>query len=637
MTVTPHSSCAEFQSILELLQRRIDAGSSPTEVLGPVLVHTISTLNCEAGALIAVDPATRFVTLLSAIPSDPVFKDGTRVRVNAEARNRFLGIPQPLCFGTADKKMKREFGVLRQIVEDEVAGFEPALLSHLGTLRDRHFYLTLGPTRQELEETHYRSLETLRMLARLAILALGGRRKRGSSGALRVYGKSSSPNPAGASDAGLEELRSSYAPFSKVIGTSRELEKIFQDVLSVSPTRCSVLLLGESGTGKELLARTIHELSGRKDESFEAVDCGAFPENLIESELFGHVAGAFTGAHREHRGAFERADRGTIFLDELGEMSPGSQSRLLRVLQEGTFKKVGGEKEIRVDVRVVAATNRNLAERVEEGHFREDLFYRINHYPIRLPPLRERREDIPVLIEYFLRRFCTENGLPSKSLSDPALRRLMVYSFPGNIRELQNLVEVLALQSTKSTMVTDKHVISVFSRYRIDSEEEEETDEEMSEAKPKPGGETGAWVLDHLRASGFNLLKTERTLVAAKISNGRLNSALPVIGRHSLTYYLHGEFFRHFRDADWNLERATERIAGSPDLESRVGKRLSSVLASVATILEASPDPAGAKDRCQQKFSKMPSFYLPFLDSLVDSYYQGKWGRPPRSAQAEQA
>ncbi|MGZ3440926.1 MAG: sigma-54 interaction domain-containing protein, partial [Polyangia bacterium] len=199
-------------------------------------------------------------------------------------------------------------------------------------------------------------------------------------------------------------------------------------------------LEGETGTGKELLAEAIHMRSARRAGPFVVVDCGALPRDLIGSELFGHVRGAFTGADAERRGLFEVADGGTLFLDEVGEMPASMQVKLLRVLQEGEFRRVGGEKTIRVDVRVLVASNRDLGRLVEEGRFREDLFYRLNVVRVGLPPLRERRDDIPLLVEHFLRKFADENKRPPRRIARAALQKLIGYRWPGNVRELENEV-----------------------------------------------------------------------------------------------------------------------------------------------------------------------------------------------------
>lgn len=226
-----------------------------------------------------------------------------------------------------------------------------------------------------------------------------------------------------------------------LIGKSKNMQELFKMIEVVSGTNSTVLLTGESGTGKELVAKAIHLNSGRADESFVSVNCGAFTETLLESELFGYVRGAFTGAASNKKGLFEVADKGTIFLDEVGDTSLAMQVKLLRVLQERTIRRVGGTDEIPVDVRIIAATNRDLSEMVAENQFREDLFYRISVFPLELPPLRHRRDDIPLLARHFLDQLNAGMGKRIDRISDEALKKLEAYTWPGNVRELENAIE----------------------------------------------------------------------------------------------------------------------------------------------------------------------------------------------------
>ena len=237
--------------------------------------------------------------------------------------------------------------------------------------------------------------------------------------------------------------------FSNIIGKSPKMQEIFTIVQRIAKTTSTVLISGESGTGKELIARAIHYNSGRRGK-FVSINCGALPETLLESELFGHERGAFTGAIREKRGLFHEAERGTIFLDEIGETSTAMQIKLLRVLQDRVVRRVGSTVEAPVEVRVIAATNRDLSESIQKGTFREDLFYRINVIPITLPPLRQRREDIPVLVEHFIAKFCENIGVPHKKISADAMRAIEKYHWPGNVRELENVVErMIALEMSE--------------------------------------------------------------------------------------------------------------------------------------------------------------------------------------------
>src|SRR6188768_1968490 len=239
--------------------------------------------------------------------------------------------------------------------------------------------------------------------------------------------------------------------FASIVGSSSSMVAVFDLIETIAPTGSTVLITGESGTGKELVARAVHARSSRSDRPFVAVNCGALPDTLLESELFGHMRGAFTGADTNKKGLLEVAEKGTIFLDEIGEMSAVMQVKLLRVLQERRFRRVGGLEELQADIRVIAATNQDLTKAVAEGRFREDLFYRINVIPIVLPPLRERREDIPLLAEHFLEKYSTQMEKPVNAVSRPAMDLLQKHEWPGNIRELENVIErAVALESTPS-------------------------------------------------------------------------------------------------------------------------------------------------------------------------------------------
>ncbi|MEA2489240.1 MAG: two-component system, NtrC family, response regulator PilR [Acidobacteriota bacterium] len=241
--------------------------------------------------------------------------------------------------------------------------------------------------------------------------------------------------------------------FANIIGKSAKMQEIFSIVQRIARTLSTVLISGESGTGKELIARAIHYNSDRRGK-FVSINCGALPETLLESELFGHERGAFTGAIREKRGLFQEADRGTIFLDEIGETSTAMQIKLLRVLQERMVRRVGSNSESPVDVRVIAATNRDLAESIREGTFREDLFYRINVIPIALPPLRHRKEDIPLLVDHFIEKFSTRMGVDRRRISSDAVRAIEKYPWPGNVRELENVVERMIALETADVLTT---------------------------------------------------------------------------------------------------------------------------------------------------------------------------------------
>ena len=241
--------------------------------------------------------------------------------------------------------------------------------------------------------------------------------------------------------------------FSNIIGRSEAMLDVFKMIETVARTNSTILLTGESGTGKGLVAQAIHFHSLRRDKPMVSLNCGAMPESLLESELFGHMRGAFTGADTNKKGLLEVAEKGTIFLDEIGEMSAVMQVKLLRVLQERRFRRVGGLEEVQADIRVIAATNQDLSKAVAEGRFREDLFYRINVIPIALPPLRDRREDIPLIAEHFLAKYAEQMGKSVTGISHEAMELLMRHDWPGNIRELENVIErAVALEATPSIL-----------------------------------------------------------------------------------------------------------------------------------------------------------------------------------------
>lgn len=252
-----------------------------------------------------------------------------------------------------------------------------------------------------------------------------------------------------------EQLKDRYG-FDNLIGSSPEMQRVFKSIAQTAPSRATVLLSGESGTGKELVAAALHHHSARADRPFVKLHCAALAETLLESELFGHERGAYTGADRRREGRFEQADGGTLFLDEIGEISPAIQVKLLRVLQEREFERVGGNQTLKVDVRLIAATNRDLKRMVAEGRFREDLYYRLNVINIRLPSLRERTSDVPALAAHFLRVYSAENTKQVDRISDAALKQLSAYSWPGNVRELENVIE-RAVVLTEGSVVEPKH------------------------------------------------------------------------------------------------------------------------------------------------------------------------------------
>lgn len=252
-----------------------------------------------------------------------------------------------------------------------------------------------------------------------------------------------------------KRLRQQVQPTDRITGVSQAVMRLREQIRLVAPTSSWVLIQGENGTGKEVVARAIYRQSRRSHGPFVEVNCAAIPEELIESELFGHEKGAFTGALQSKRGKFDMANGGTLFLDEIGDMSLSTQAKILRILQEQKFQRVGGSRTIQVDVRVIAATNKDLREEIRKGRFREDLYHRINVIPIHVPPLRDRREDIPLLVQEFVEEFCKRNGYPPKAFHPAVIDAFQNYHWPGNVRELKNMVERLLILSRSSTVTTE--------------------------------------------------------------------------------------------------------------------------------------------------------------------------------------
>ncbi|ACV68258.1 sigma-54-dependent transcriptional regulator [Desulfohalobium retbaense] len=269
----------------------------------------------------------------------------------------------------------------------------------------------------------------------------------------------------------LREKVGSGASGSRLVGESAAMTRLKDHLEMVAATDYTVLVLGESGTGKELVARTVHEMSPRANQPWLTVNCPAIPDQLLESELFGHVQGAFTGANREHKGVFLTADKGTLLLDEIGDITPDIQTKLLRVLQEQEIRQVGASKSVSIDVRIVATTNQDLEDKIQDGSFREDLFYRLNVLTVRVPPLRERKEDIPLLAHAFVRQTCQEMGTDPKEIRPEAMSLLSARNWPGNVRELQNFMRKLVVFSGQGPV--DHHVVRIVDGGNSQSPEEQ--------------------------------------------------------------------------------------------------------------------------------------------------------------------
>jgi DNA-binding NtrC family response regulator/CHASE2 domain-containing sensor protein len=400
-------------------------------------------------------------------------------------------------------------------------------------------------------------------------------------------------------DLGTAESGTRGADFEGMIYVENgRMNEVVEFVQKIAGSDAPVLILGESGTGKELVAQAIHHCGDRREHRFVAVNCGALAENLLESELFGHEKGAFTGAVRERMGRFELADGGTIFLDEIGEVSEGFQVKLLRVLQQGEFERVGGTKTIRVNVRVLAATNKDLKERVRERQFREDLYYRLNVLQVALPPLRERQEDIPLLIRHFLAR---EDA--ALRISKNVMESLVAYPWPGNIRELESVIKRAALlaKAEKRTMVTMKDLSEEISTAVSGAVEVEEQ------------------ILASLREKGFSRSSVSDTA-----------DELGGLNRGTVAEYLRGQCLKSFVESGFELEKAIFSISLSSEtaINDRVRKKFAEYLRNLSEVIDLSVPWDQTLPALRPKTKNLPQRYHAFLHQVGEAFYRGRWKLP---------
>jgi DNA-binding NtrC family response regulator len=494
--------------------------------------------------------------------------------------------------------------------------------------------------------------------------------------------KTQAPAPSVAGTRGvlarIRALRRRHPETEVMVGESPALLVVLEEIVSLAGTDYTVLIHGATGTGKELAAHLLHRLSRRASGPFEAVDCSSIPQELIESELFGHVKGAFTGATRNFRGAFERADGGTLLLDEIGDMDFRSQTRLLRVLQEGSVRRLGGDRPVPVDVRVIAATNRDLAELVRQGRFREDLYYRIHVCPLPIPALRERGEDRFQLFESLMKLHAAELERAPRALSATARKRLREEEFPGNVRQLQNVVRQLLVQRSARGVVEVEELERVLARAAslpragatevatptaarnaADSANEAGTaverdpraarpqhvDEAPTVGTSPPGAseprglvdtgtappavgaqaaveDVGEWVVEQLRSHRFNLLAAARHLQERRRLGAR-REVVPVFDRGALDYYLCGEFFRRLVERAFRMEPVVAEIAGSNALVPRVRRKVRAYLRPLQALRRIGPHTASALLR--DGYRRVPERYHVEIEVAIEALRKGRW------------
>jgi transcriptional regulator with GAF, ATPase, and Fis domain len=560
---------AELASLYEAARALIGARDR-AQVAARLVLSGMGTLGVRSGAMFVADERGRYqLSYATGIEAPPRLESFTLPNAAREWMLR-EGV-----FAIASPATARALGALRDRLAEEVdAATGVAVSDPQGLLA----LIVFGP--RLIESDGHREERTL--LDAFASLGAQALAARPAASRVRRAPAARRAKPS------LQALRDAHPALATMVGESDALHAAMQDLVSVAATPYPVLLAGESGVGKELAARAIHELSDRRDGPFEVLDCGSIPPELIESELFGHVRGSFTGAHRDRRGAFEMAQRGTLFLDEIGDMPLQLQTRLLRVLQESRFRRVGDERQIEADVRVVAATHRDLRREVESRRFREDLFYRLNVFAIRLPALRERQGDLVPLLSHFLRKQGLALQVPEWHLDPAVMEALESHAFPGNVRELANLCAALTVRTRGTGHITIEDLDHVWRRQHGGEE---------PPWRNAARGQLGEWVLEQARASRFNLVEATRALQRRR----RRGQAVPLAERSALSYYLTGEILEALVAANGDPEKAARAIAGDDDLVDRVAPRVR----KVCEALEA----AGGRAGLQRVFGKLPGGY----------------------------
>jgi transcriptional regulator with GAF, ATPase, and Fis domain len=584
----PNRRLAELSSLYEAARALL--GARNHHQVASRMVHScMGVLGARSGAMFVSDDRGRY-RLLHASSLESAER-GETLPVPAQVREWLL---REGSFITGAAGAARGLGDLHErLIEQYDATIAVAISDAHGLLGLMVFGARMLPG--EYDESHLALLDSLAPLAAQALATRPARDPDSAGGLYPTDGGARSGPAARGPARDLEALRDAHPPLRAMVGEGPALLETCQELVAVAPTPFPVLLTGESGVGKELAAHAIHELSERTAGPFEVVDCGSIPRDLIESELFGHVRGAFTGAHRDRRGAFELAHRGTLFLDEIGEMPLPLQKRLLRVLQEGRFRRVGDEHVIDGDVRVVAATNRDLRAEVDAKRFREDLYYRLTVFSIRIPPLRERLEDLVPLLRHILLRQCKELGVKAWAMDADVIGALSEHTWPGNIRELTNLCAALTVRARQDGHVTREDLDLVWRRQHAGEEPP------WSGTSRAPRGRLGEWVLVQVRAARFNLIEAARLLQRRK----RSGQPVPLTERSALSYYLVGETLRLLVEAEGDIEAAARAIAGDEDLVARVLPRAKKVV----EVLRS----ARAEGDLKRIFGKLPAGYEEIL------------------------
>jgi transcriptional regulator with GAF, ATPase, and Fis domain len=622
---------AKLFELLTLVEtsRELLRARDAEDVARRVLLSAIGVLGAGSACVLLRDGD--HLVLGSQLGLDP--EPRLRVRLSRSLLEAFREEPAPRPVRADEVLGGGAASLFLQQFADELTQLDADVVAPLSGREGLVGFLVLG-RRLFAEGYTARDLELFASLAELYVLALERaphlvpERVQGASspGIARVRGRDEGDNT------DLRQLRDEHPPLGRIVGESPAMLELFRDLVEFADSRATILIEGESGTGKELVAKAIHELSRRRGGPLEIVDCSSIPRELIESELFGHMRGAFTGAVRDRRGAFDLAHHGTIFLDEIGDMTLNSQTRLLRVLQEGKFRPVGGEKQHSVDVRVIAATNVDLRSAVREGRFRKDLFFRIQVFPVRLPPLREREGDVEVLTRAFLKRFFTDDEREPPEVDPEVFAELNRYPFPGNVRELQNMTEALAIRSRATGRVTLAALHDVFRSMNIhpggrtaldvvDPELVEDDEPAPPAARTRghdhvlpvrsvfpesPAGlDTGSQVVQAWRQASFNLLEASRRLRARKLEG----EDVAVVDRAQMSHYLDGEILQAFLE-EGGLTGAVERLAGSNLARHRAARRVRRVIERLALAAE--------RGEPHRAFPRLPGEYRDAVRRLGD-------------------